>query len=356
MRFTGGWVGALVIGDLAMFTVAAYVAGGLIDHRWDMHSAMARFLHSSFAFVAVWMVMFYILGLYRRSLALSFRDEFYFTVIALILGVVPQLIVFTVLPRLSTSRALLLLAASIAIMLVGTARSIGHVIWKHAARRDQDPVRDRNFPFTSRSKTTTFESSVPGICRPLAVVSKRLFDIIFAFIALLISLPVMLVACLLIFVESGGPVFFRQERVGRYGRVFRIFKFRTMEPNAGSVWVKPGDTRITRMGAMLRRTSIDELPQLFNVLAGEMSLVGPRPEMKDFEKVFAASIPLYVSRRIALPGITGWAQVNMQRNLSPSDVKDVLPYDLFYIQHWSLFLDLTVLLKTAAELLFHRAV
>jgi len=337
-----------------MFTLAAYVADGLIDHRWDIHGAMASFLHSSVIFVVVWMVMFYTLGLYRRSLALSFRDEFYFTVVALVVGVLPQLVVFTMLPQLSTSRAILLLAAGIAIVLVGTTRSLVHVIWKRRARARESSVG--SFESTSLSDVKTSESVKPNICMPSSVISKRLCDLVFASIALLLCLPVMLATSLLIFVESGNPVFFRQERVGRFGRIFRIIKFRTMIPNAGSAWAKPGDARITRIGSLLRRTSIDELPQLLNVLAGDMSLVGPRPEMIDFEQSFAASVSLYARRRLALPGITGWAQVNMQRNLSPDDVKKVLSYDLFYIEHWSLFLDFTVMLKTTTEVVFHKAV
>jgi len=354
VRYSGGWVSALVVSDLAMFTLAAYVADGLIDHRWDIHGAMASFLHSSVIFVVVWMVMFYTLGLYRRSLALSFRDEFYFTVVALVVGVLPQLVVFTMLPQLSTSRAILLLAAGIAIVLVGTTRSLVHVIWKRRARARESSVG--SFESTSLSDVKTSESVKPNICMPSSVISKRLCDLVFASIALLLCLPVMLATSLLIFVESGNPVFFRQERVGRFGRIFRIIKFRTMIPNAGSAWAKPGDARITRIGSLLRRTSIDELPQLLNVLAGDMSLVGPRPEMIDFEQSFAASVSLYARRRLALPGITGWAQVNMQRNLSPDDVKKVLSYDLFYIEHWSLFLDFTVMLKTTTEVVFHKAV
>jgi lipopolysaccharide/colanic/teichoic acid biosynthesis glycosyltransferase len=166
----------------------------------------------------------------------------------------------------------------------------------------------------------------------------------------------MLAVALAVFLDSGKPVLFRQERVGRGGRSFGIYKFRTMQHNAGSDWAKPGDSRITRIGAFLRRTSLDELPQLFNVIRGDMSVVGPRPEMRAFADGFEKSIPHYAQRHVVPPGITGWAQVYLKRNLEPSDMPAVLPYDLFYVEHASRFLDCAIILKTAFEVLTHRAV
>ena len=196
----------------------------------------------------------------------------------------------------------------------------------------------------------------PRITRPTSRLVKRLFDTILAVLLGVCSLPIMAIAALAIYAESGLPIFFRQERIGRLGCPFSIVKFRTMRVDADESWVLPGDRRITRVGSVLRRTSIDELPQLWNVLKGEMSVVGPRPEMREFEQTFARTIPGYVERRLALPGITGWAQVNVKRTLLPDDMEVVSTYDLFYVRHWSIFLDFTVLLKTAAEFLFHRAV
>jgi lipopolysaccharide/colanic/teichoic acid biosynthesis glycosyltransferase len=152
------------------------------------------------------------------------------------------------------------------------------------------------------------------------------------------------------------PVLFTQRRVGRDGRTFVLFKFRTMKRDAGADWVRPGDSRITRTGSFLRRTSIDELPQVFNVLRGDMSIVGPRPEMVEFARDFAQRLPSYDQRHVVPPGITGWAQLYWKRNLDPSDVTDVLRYDLFYVERASLVLDTALLLKTIAEVLFHRAV
>lgn len=166
----------------------------------------------------------------------------------------------------------------------------------------------------------------------------------------------MLVASIAIAAESRGPVFFRQRRVGRDGRIFSVIKFRTMRSDAGSEWARPGDTRITKIGALLRRTSIDELPQLINVLKGEMSIVGPRPEMVEFAQRFAAELPSYDQRHVVTPGITGWAQLYGKRNLQPDEVASILPYDLFYVERSSPVLDTAILLKTVAEVLFHRAV
>ncbi len=148
-------------------------------------------------------------------------------------------------------------------------------------------------------------------------------------------MPVMLVAAAAITIESGSPVLFRQERMGENGRPFWILKFRTMRHNAGAQWAKPGDDRITRVGALLRRTSLDELPQLFNVLRGEMSIVGPRPEMVTFAASFSRNVPNYEQRHVVPPGITGWAQLYLRRNLDPSEIPGVLPYDLFYVEHAS---------------------
>jgi lipopolysaccharide/colanic/teichoic acid biosynthesis glycosyltransferase len=183
-----------------------------------------------------------------------------------------------------------------------------------------------------------------------------LFDVTVAAIGLVLTSPIMLAAAAAIAIEDGLPVFFRQQRVGENGRPFTIFKFRTMRSDSGNQWVRPGDERITKIGALLRRASIDELPQLFNVLRGEMSIVGPRPEMVEFAESFRSSIPNYEQRHVVAPGITGWAQVYCKRNLTPADMADVLPYDLFYVEHASVLLDAALLFKTAVEVIFHAAV
>jgi exopolysaccharide biosynthesis polyprenyl glycosylphosphotransferase len=196
-------------------------------------------------------------------------------------------------------------------------------------------------------------------CRPLAQVTKRTLDVAVAGLALVVAAPVMLLAAAAIMIESGRPVFFRQERVGRDGAIFNVLKFRTMRVNAeaatGPVWATKSDPRKTRLGSFLRRTSIDELPQIFNVLRGEMSLVGPRPERPGFVEAFRRQLPRYDERHLVRPGITGWSQVHMKRVLAVSDVSEKLSHDLFYVENWSLFMDVSIIVKTGVEFLFHRA-
>ena len=151
---------------------------------------------------------------------------------------------------------------------------------------------------------------------------------------------------------------YRQERVGRDGKTFQILKFRSMRIDAekdGARLATVGDARVTRVGKFIRRTSLDELPQLFNVLRGEMSVVGPRPERPVFVSEFERTFPRYAERHLVAPGITGWAQVYGKRVLDFDDVPEKLRGDLFYVENWSLFMDVAICLKTAAEVLFHKA-
>jgi lipopolysaccharide/colanic/teichoic acid biosynthesis glycosyltransferase len=152
---------------------------------------------------------------------------------------------------------------------------------------------------------------------------------------------------------------YRQVRVGRLGAEFEILKFRTMrrdaESQTGPIWTRNGETRTTRIGRFLRRMSLDELPQLINVLRGEMSISGPRPERPFYVEQFRKMFRRYDERHLIRPGITGWAQINMRRQLDPSEIGEKLSYDLFFLEHWSPFMDIMILCKTAAEFLFHRA-
>jgi exopolysaccharide biosynthesis polyprenyl glycosylphosphotransferase len=196
-------------------------------------------------------------------------------------------------------------------------------------------------------------------CTPRAQLFKRLTDIVLACVALLFFAPVMALAAIAIVLDSGFPILYAQERVGLGGKPFRIFKFRSMRPDAeagaGAVWATTDDPRKTRIGGFLRRFSIDELPQLFNVLRGEMSLVGPRPERPIFVDLFRSTMPRYDERHLARPGITGWSHVHMKRNVDTSAAGERLEYDLQYLENWSIFLDLAVLFQTLCEFLFHRA-
>ncbi len=194
----------------------------------------------------------------------------------------------------------------------------------------------------------------------LREVLKRAADVISAVLLLLVSWPFMLIAALAILVEGGGrePVFYRQERVGEDGRLFRIIKLRSMCVNAEQAgqaqWAAVNDSRITRVGAILRKYRLDELPQLFNVLKGEMSLVGPRPERPEFVAELVESLPYYAVRHRVKPGITGWAQLFYPYGSSEADALEKLQYDLYYVKNGSLFLDLIILLGTAEVILFRK--
>jgi len=180
------------------------------------------------------------------------------------------------------------------------------------------------------------------------LVAKRAFDVLFAAAALAVTAPVMLVVSALIKLTSPGPVFYRQERMGMDGRTFDILKFRTMRESAeagGAVMATRDDPRRTGLGAFLRGLSVDELPQLFNVLKGDMSLVGPRPERPVFIEEFRRQIPRYHLRHKVKAGITGWAQVNGLRG--QTSIQKRIEYDLYYIENWSLLLDLKILVRTA---------
>lgn len=180
-------------------------------------------------------------------------------------------------------------------------------------------------------------------------VVKRGMDIAVSGALLLILAPTLLVTALAVKVSDGGPVFYRQDRVTRGGRIFRILKLRTMGVDAernGAVWAKEADPRVTPVGALLRRIRLDELPQLVNVLCGDMSLVGPRPERPEFTKRLAAKLPLYEERHLVRAGITGWAQANYPYGASLNDARSKLSYDLFYVKNTGILFDLRILLQT----------
>jgi exopolysaccharide biosynthesis polyprenyl glycosylphosphotransferase len=187
---------------------------------------------------------------------------------------------------------------------------------------------------------------------------KRISDILLAIVGLICFCLFIPFLAVIIKLDSPGPVFFQQCRVGRGGREFSVLKLRSMvsgaESGSGARWATPGDSRVTRSGRWLRKTRLDELPQLFNVLRGEMSVVGPRPERPEFVEMLAAEIPFYRARLAAKPGLTGWAQVNYRYGSSVEDALRKLQYDLYYIRHQSPLLDLNVLIKTVGTVLLLR--
>jgi putative colanic acid biosynthesis UDP-glucose lipid carrier transferase len=177
---------------------------------------------------------------------------------------------------------------------------------------------------------------------------KEIMDRFFALILLVLISPILLVIATGVKLSSPGPVFYRQVRVGWNNRSFTMLKFRSMpvdaESKTGAVWAKPGEQRATKFGGFLRKTSLDELPQLINVLKGDMSLVGPRPERPDFVEVFKDQVPNYMKKHMVKAGITGWAQVNGWRG--DTDLNRRIEHDLYYIQHWSVWFDLEIALRT----------
>jgi exopolysaccharide biosynthesis polyprenyl glycosylphosphotransferase len=442
-RYAGAAAWRLFILDAMMFLGAAFAANALEFHTLSGVRIWHAFVQGSWVFVALWVLLFWLVGLYRVSFAMTVRDEVYVVATALVLGVVPQLFLFTVMPSLNSSRVALLLAAAFAIVSVGGARALIHawadegaatrprsvlvagaeplvktiassldlprgstihevVLDGFAATADVEALLQRCARLrcetlyvtfvppetvfvrlneraltmgiavrvgiasvTSGSYRLAIESNGPHLMlapQPLRVrtipakLYKRMFDLTLAASILLLSAPIFLAAACAILCETGAPVLYRQRRVGLDGATFEMLKFRSMHTNHrfGEGWATRGDPRVTRVGAVLRRLSVDELPQLINVFRGEMSIVGPRPEVPAYVARFEREVPRYADRHLVKPGITGWSQIYMERLLTPDDVAEVLRHDLFYIENWGLFMDLSIVTKTAFEFLFHR--
>jgi exopolysaccharide biosynthesis polyprenyl glycosylphosphotransferase len=186
---------------------------------------------------------------------------------------------------------------------------------------------------------------------------KRLFSLVLSSFAIVLTSPIMLLAAIAVRLDSPGPVIFRQKRVGEEGKLFTVFKFRSMYDGSDKIPLTPaehGDARVTRVGKWLRRTRVDELPQLFNIVKGDMAFVGPRPFVPEQEEACAAQIPFYRERWLVKPGATGWAQINRGYNVTMEDNRDKLAYDLFYIKNVSFGLDLFIMFSTIKILLLGR--
>jgi exopolysaccharide biosynthesis polyprenyl glycosylphosphotransferase len=450
--FSAAWVTALVASDAVLFLTATYLAGLFVQHFWAPEILLRHIFVPAILTAVLSVLVFWQLGLYQRSFAMSVRDELYHAVAALSLASAPVLITFSIFPQISTSRVVTIFTLLFAIVLVGSARALAHrvrdaltmlhprriAVVGHPSRLDfaEDAMRalpngrvfrlavpdiDALGTLTAEAveaqawfnqavqwgcDTLVFTEILPPsmmpqmlaaaerhgitiafapprirvhsyalemdsigkqaliVARPLratqpgARMGKRLFDLTVASIGLFLVAPIMLLVAAAISIEDGEPVMFRQERVGRDGKTFNMLKFRSMGMDAekdGAKLAIVGDARVTRVGKFIRRTSLDELPQLINVLRGEMSIVGPRPERPVFVDQFVQKYPRYAERHLVSPGITGWAQVYGKRVVGFDDVPAKLRGDLFYVENWSLFMDVAVCLKTAAEVLFHRA-
>jgi sugar transferase (PEP-CTERM system associated) len=192
----------------------------------------------------------------------------------------------------------------------------------------------------------------------LSAVLRALFHRGVALVGGIVSLPIALLTAALIKLDSPGPVLYSQERVGKNGRAFRVYKFRSMRTDAeahGPVWAsKAGDARATRVGRVIRKIRVDEIPQFWNILRGDMNFVGPRPERPHFVKQLAQEIPFYEQRHLIPPGLTGWAQIKYPYGASVEDARQKLQYDLYYIKNQSLLLDAVILFETVKTILFGR--
>ena len=330
-RLSRRWRSILAAGDAAVVLFVSLIALSAAPNPFAAAIVMAAAICGTF----------WLCDMYARSYAVYPRDEAYYACAGVLYATPLTAIVLAAVGQISIG------SIALAVILSAFATSVWR-IRMHLQRRGGSP------PYAGLRSITPrgwHDRESAGY-----LLTKRCFDVAVAATALIVTFPLMVAAAIAIVVESGMPVLFKQQRAGRDVRPFVMFKFRTMRADADGQWARPGDSRITRVGALLRRTSIDELPQLFNVLRGDMSIVGPRPEMVDFAREFSQSMPSYDQRHVVLPGITGWAQVYHKRNLQPDDMKDVLPYDLFYVERSSVLLDTAILLKTIVEVLFHRAV
>lgn len=456
-QYSRFWAAVLLLSDVTMFGVAATCSIILVHANYGKVVHWEPPIISAALIIGFQMFIFERLGLYRRSMALSLRDELYHTSVALTLGAAPLLAFFTLLPALSSSRMIIFTSLTFSIIAVGgsraTVREVRTASEKRRPRRiaivgrrentnvaadslnfgedanllridveNMDealagvaspseaacnglswfsdarlwgcdlllltetvpprflpmlltlaarhrikiafaPPRFRVHAFSIRLDTIGQQALIIPVqlpaCAPTAQLLKRMVDTVVSAILLLLVSPVMLACAIAIRLETPGPIFYRQERVGLHGKVFEIIKFRSMredaENSSGPIWATARDPRVTRVGRFARRFSIDELPQLLNVLSGDMSLIGPRPERPVFVREFEATMPRYNERHLVRPGITGWSQVTMQRTLHASEAATKLSYDLFYIEQWSPFLDMYIFMKTTFEFLFHRA-
>ena len=303
--------------------------------------AIARDAHGAVIALLVAAIVSVFIGRYRKSYAIRSSDEMYGPAAVALLAA-PIGIVWSKLLHYGIGSPFI---GMLVWCLASGACSMYAFRIRRGAHRSVEAGIDRVQEWKRRRPAAHLERAI-----------IRMLDLIFGSIAFVVFSPLIAFVALIVLADGGRPIFFRQVRVGLRETDFTIIKFRTMRTDAGKEWVKPGDTRITRAGAFLRRTSLDELPQLVNVLRGEMSLVGPRPEMREYAARFSREYPTYWQRHMVPPGVTGWAQLNLPRNLQPSDVPAVLRYDLFFVQNEDVYLYNFCLVKTAFEVLMHRAV
>jgi len=263
-------------------------------------------------------------------------------------SVVTTLGVDRVVVSLSDARGRLPMDKLLDLKLAGTSFDhIATVYEDYTGKIALDNLRPSWFIFSEGFRTSNFQRVI-----------KRACDVIFSLLGLLLAAPIMAVTAAAIKLTSPGPALYRQQRVGLQSRPFTIVKFRSMRTDAeaqtGAVWARENDDRVTKVGRFLRRSRIDELPQLWNVLRGEMSFVGPRPERPEFVQNLIEHIPFYGQRHVIKPGLTGWAQIRYPYGASVADALEKLQYDLFYVKHLSFALDVYIVLETVKTVLLRR--
>lgn len=257
--------------------------------------------------------------------------------------------------------AALCAVATTRVLFTGDHRRIS----EHALLREADAKSGKRIPSApllpsgsvniETTPQAVFETAALVMKAPQAALIKRFFDILFSLALIVFLAPILIIAALAIKLDSPGPVLYRQRRVGLAGKEFEVFKFRSMVADAernGPQYAAFKDGRITRTGRIIRKYRIDEIPQAINVLRGEMSFVGPRPERPEFVRNLEQEIPLYHCRHLVKPGITGWAQVKYEYAASVEGARNKLRYDLYYIRHFSPALDLLIVLMTVRVALF----
>jgi len=455
-RYGRQWGVLLFVGDIVVVIIALVLAQVLTHHTIADLLARENAAQGLLFSVALWLMLFERIGMYRRTFSANARDEVYASLAASAMAMLPSLILFLALPSLLPSRHLLVVATLLAAVGVSVSRYVAHTLrtrmfpavprriavvgtpdrvnaipgdlslttedsivrlpiegfdddlagvleagdllrldWLHVAVKrgcneliitealpaeimpallrftEARGISVAFAPMRIRPHACDFTVRRDGglallypqslaICTPGAEAMRRVIDLAIAIPALIVLAPILAAIALVIANDSGKPIFYKQVRVGKLNKPFEIIKFRTMHLNAekasGPVWARSGEDRTTRVGRVLRRTSLDELPQLFNVVRGDMSIVGPRPERPYYVEQFRKMLPRYDERHLVRPGITGWSHIYMRRNVDTTQIGERLSYDLFYLEHWSVFMDIMIICKTGAEFLFHSAV
>ena len=227
-----------------------------------------------------------------------------------------------------------------------TIEEVGNVLERLTGKLQLDGLRPSDLLFCEGFRM-----------KPSQQVLLRIASTLVAAIVLILFLPLFPFVVLMVRLSSPGPIFFRQERVGLNGKVFNVYKFRTMVVNAeaeGAQWAQKNDPRVTRVGQFMRKTRVDEVPQLWNVLRGDMSFVGPRPERPEFVSWLATELPFYDVRNMIRPGLTGWAQIRYGYGATLAESREKLAYDLYYVKHQTLGLDLLIMFETIKTILRRR--